>query len=480
MTVSVKKILLINPFKFNGCRPNIGMDPVVFRHVGQEIKTGVTFPIGLAYMAATLLEAGFEVKLLDPIAGGVSIKKIYSESKWADAIVMPFSILHAEDTARYRKDFKDKFFVLGGGLSFSIADWLFQKDTCDVVLAGEPEYTIVELMKNYPDYQNVAGIIYNNKGKVTETATRPVLENLDELPFPARHLADNKKYWEIAFWGRPTAWILPTRGCPYDCIFCSQNESSGRRVRYRSAGNIADEIEDVVRSQNIKNFVFFDETFNFNSRFVTDVCNEILRRGLKIKWWCAARADRVTAETVRLMKKSGCIELRFGLESANDEILKFMEKGETVAQIKKGIDITRKEGMNFSLQCIFGSPMESEETIKNTINFIKEARPMFVSFNILTPLPGSRLYRQLKEKPKPEEMASFDILHTSYPLGRYSGEELKKIVKKAYIGYYLSPNFIIRMAQQILKNPRLIVSAIKMLMKQTLYIYSSVLKRKEI
>ena len=476
----IRKILLINPFKLSGNQPNIGVDPVVSRHVGQEIKTGVTFPIGLAYMASTLLEAGFEVKLLDPIAESITIERIYQESEWADAIVLPFSATHADDVRQYRSDFRRKFFVLGGGYAHHIADWLFNEDLGDVILCGEPEYTIVDLMRAHPNYQNVLGIIYKDGKKIVRTPARPLLMDLDKLPFPARHLANPKNYWEIMFLGEPTAWILPSRGCPYDCIFCAQYDLNRRRVRYRSAKNIVDEIEEAVQKYKVKNFVFFDETFNFNDEFVISVCSEILKRGLKIKWWCAARADRVKADIVRLMKKAGCIELRFGLESANDEILKFMKKGETVVQIRRGLEITRKEGMNFSLQCIFGSPMESEKTIENTMRFIKEMKPLFVSFNVLTPLPGSQLYEQLKNKLKPEDMKSFDILHTRYPLGRYSGEELNQIIKKAYIGYYLSFAFGLKMLEQAFKNPKLVFGLTKMLLKQAFYVYRSILRKREI
>lgn len=477
---SIKKVLLINPFKLRGHQSNIGVDPVVSRHVGQEIKTGVTFPIGLAYMASTLLEAGFEVKLLDPIAEETPVEKIYQESEWADAIVLPFSAGHTDDVRQYRNDFRRKFFVLGGGYAHHIADWLFKEDFGDVILCGEPEYTIVDLMRAYPSYQNVSGIIYKDREKIVRTPDRPLLTDLDKLPFPARHLTNPKNYWEIMFLGEPTVWILPTRGCPYDCIFCAQRDLNKRRVRYRSPQNIVDELEEIVRKYGVKNFVFFDETFNFNHQFVINVCQEILFRGLKIKWWCAARADRVRTDVVKIMKKAGCIELRFGLESANDEILKYFQKGETIADIRRGLEIVKKEGMNFSLQCIFGAPQESEETIKNTMTFIKEMKPFFVSFNVLTPLPGSQLYEQIKDKIKPEDMRSFDILHTKYPLGRYSGEELQQIIKRAYLSYYLSFGFAQKTLEQALRNPKLVFGLTRMLLKQAFYVYRSIFRKREI
>jgi radical SAM superfamily enzyme YgiQ (UPF0313 family) len=169
--------------------------------------------------------------------------------------------------------------------------------------------------------------------------------------------------------------------------------------------------------------------------------------------------------------------MRFGLESANDEILEYLQKDVTVDDIRRGLEIVRREGMNFSLQCIFGSPNESERTIRNTMDFIREMRPLFVSFNVLTPLPGSHLFEELKDKIRPEDVESFDILHTKYPLGKYSADELGKIVRKAYREYYLSPHFAGKMLARMARNPRFALGISKMMLKQSSYLYRSLFKR---
>lgn len=476
--LKIHRVLLINPFVYHSKNINVGIDPVVLRHAGQAIKTGVTFPIGLAYMAAMLLEAGYEAKLLDPIAEPLSLEKIYAASHWADAIVMPYSPGHKEGIKRYSLDFRSKVRIVTGGIAPHIHDYLLRNDFADIIIKGEPEATIVDLARQYPHVSDVKGIIFrSDSNEPVINPSRPVIENLDSLPFPVRHLTDPARYWDISFFGRPTAWILPSRGCSFDCIFCSQFEINQRKVRRRSPKNIVNEMEEVVKEQGVRNFVFFDETFNLSAEFVLGICDEILNRNLKVRWWCAARPDLVRFDVVKRMKESGCIEMRFGIESANDEILRYLNKDTTVEKMKRGIQITKEAGMNFSLQCIFGSPMESEATVKNTMDFIRKTNPLYVSFNVLTPLPGSRLFAQMKDKLNLEDgLRNFDILHTDYPLGRFSSQEISWIIKDAYRRYYFSPRFARRILVEFLKNPAMLFFLARCLFKQAGYIYSSILK----
>ena len=473
----IEKILLINPFLFNNKNRNIGIDPVVSRHAGQEIKTGMTFPIGLAYIGAVLSKAGYGVRILDPIAETVPFDKIYKDSEWADAIITPFSPAHQDHTKRYLNDFKHKLRILCGSIAQHISEHLFEKDFAEVILKGEPEETIVELVKQYSDISSVKGIIWHSgNGKPIENEDRPPVQDLDSLPFPLRDFNDPSNYWDISFHTQPTAWILPTRGCPFNCIFCAQYGINHKKVRRRSPKNIVDEIEEIVKKHNVRNFAFFDETFNANPEFTINVCDEIINRELKISWYCSARPDLVRGDVVRKMKKSGCIEMRFGLESANDEILEYLRKDTSVRKIRKGIEITKKAGMNFSLQCIFGSPMESEKTINNTLRFIKKIRPLFVSFNVLTPLPGSYLFEQIKDKlDLVNGLKNFDILHTDYQLGKYSSDELASIIRKAYKSYYMSPVFFSRILEELFKSPKRGFFITKTLLIQARYMYKSIL-----
>lgn len=472
----MQRVVLLNPFVYGGRNRNVGIDSVVSRHSGQEIKTGVTFPIGLAYMAAMLLKNGHAVRMLDPIAEKIDPDVIHGCADWSDAIVMPFSPSHADDMRQFRLRFRKKLFVLGGGYSKFIPDVLLKGDYCDVILNGEPELTIVELMNGYPHIDDVRGIIYRKETGEIQSSSMPLVEDLDTLPFPERGLLNPRRYWDISFYGSPTAWILPARGCPYNCIFCAQFDRNSKSVRQRSAKNIVDEIESIVERQGVRNIAFFDETFNINDRQVKAISSEILARKLDIRWWCAARADLIKKDTVMLMKQAGCMEMRIGLESADDAVLDYLRKDITVEEIREGLAILRECRMNFSLQCIFGSPGENSRTIAQTMQFIRGAKPLFVSFNVLTPLPGSQLFEEMKEKVDMEALKSFDILHTNYPLSRYSFGEMSRIIKRAYLSYYFSPGYLVRMAREAIRRPRLIPGMVRTLVVQAWYVYTSILR----
>jgi len=468
----INRILLTTPFSYENKRFNIGVDPVVVRHAGQEIKTGITFPIGLAYMAATLLENNYEVCLLDPIAEKIPLGHINNMANWTDAIVMPFSAAHMKDIKKFREDFRNKYFILCGYAKF-IHEVLLKEDYCDVILDVESELIISELINKYPEIKDIQGIICSIDGEIVSNIPAPLIDDLDNLPFPERKFLNPKLYWEIPFFGQPTAWILGSRGCSYNCVFCTKVSNN---YRFRSAPNIVDEIESVINGYNIRNFAFFDDNFNLNKKFVKAVCNEILDRNIKINWSCSGRADYISEDIVKLMKKSGCVEIKIGLESANDNILQYLQKETSIEEIKQGLEILNKIDLSYSLQCIFGSPMENYKTVRNTINFVKEYKPLFASFNVLTPLPGSILFDESKKEISLKQLQKFDILHTDFPLGHYSGRELREILKKAYLHYYLSLTYVRRIFKEITKRPLLVFGVLKTLLKQSFYVYKSIIR----
>ena len=425
------------------------------------------------------LKMVFEVRILDPVPQKLRLSEIYEAAKRSDAILMPFSVAHSNDTLRFLEDFQDKIRILTCNFATYIADDLLLNDKCDIVIRGEVEFIVPDILKNLDKLEEVRGIIYNDNGKIIRTEKRPYIEDLDSVPFPARHLLNNKLYTDIFFFGQPTAWILSSRGCPYNCIYCSQHEAYGRRIRYRNPEKVINEMEEIVNKYKIRNFMFFDECFNADNEHATAIAKEIIKRGLKVRWSCGARADLIKAETVRLMKKAGCIEMRIGMESANDEVLKYMQKDITVEEFIKGVEIVKKEKMGFSLHCIFGSPMETEETIKNNLKLIKKVNPTFVSFNILTPLPGSQLYEQYKDKLNLKNMKNFDLVHTDFSICKFSNEELREILRKAYRSFYLRPRFLINYLRHSTKSLYDIYCVFKTSFKQGLYLWKTLFKRQK-
>lgn len=477
----VKKALVLNPFVYHGENPNVSVDPVIRRHAGQEIKTGLTYPIGLGYIAAVLLEAGHEVRLLDPIAQPVSLDTIRRDAEWADAIFIPYTSPHSEHTARFFSEFRHKLRVTMGTIAENLHEKLLIRDFADVVIMGEPEETVVELATRYPDLSGVKGVAYRTPdGSVVCNAPRPLIKDLNALPPPYRGFGNQRRYWDIPFFGQPTACVLPARGCPFGCIYCAQWQGYQQTYRKRSPESVVDEIECIVAKHGIRCINFHDPTFNVDADFNRGLCEEIIRRKLAIEWFCSARADLVKEDVLSLMKRSGCIEIQYGVESADDSILDYLGRGTTIDRIREGIELTRKVGIPFSLYCIFGSKMETKQTIEKTMQFVRDVKPLFVSFNVLTPLPGSRLFMDEKDKlDLDQDMKNFDILHTDYALGELSAEELTAIVRKAYRSYYLSVRFAGRLLCKCIEKPKLFYWMMKSVPRQALYLFKSVFLRGE-
>jgi len=477
-TRAIHKILLTTPFLYSGKNRNVGIDPVVTRHSGQEIKTGMTFPLGVAYMGAVLRQAGYEVRILDPIAEPMPATRITEAAVWADAIAIPFSPYHQDDTVRFFRECPEKVRILTGQVARHFDRQFLEQDVADIIIEGEPEETIVEICRQWPTLDAVPGCVYRGEdGKVRRSAARGLVPDLDALPLPLRDFADPRLYWDITFWGEPTAFVLPSRGCSFGCTFCAQNALNGRRVRLRSPIRIVDEIETIVREQHITNIMFFDEIFTIRNDWVVQLCEELLRRRLRIEWACGTRADLLREDTVRLMKKAGCVQIQLGLESANDEILKALGKNLTVARVREAVEMLQRVKMPFTLFCIFGSPGESAGTIRRTLDFIRWAKPLFVSFNSLTALPGSMLFTQVKDQlDLQRSLRDMDILHTKPMFCDYTAAELSAIIRSAYMGFYLRTGFLGRALADILRRPRNPLVVGRALALQAAYFYRSIIK----
>ncbi len=475
---TVKRVLLAAPFKWGARQLNVSVDPVVVRHAGQEIKTGFTAPIGLCYIAGLLLEHGFEVKLVDAPVSGARPPELLAAGRWADAIVMPFSVPHAEDTMRFLLEFPAKPRVLCGNYAKHIAPRLLADGVCDIVIGGEPEFPVLEALSGRRPWSQIPGIVIRGEeGGARDTGPRPFLEDLDLLPFPARQLLDQRKYWDISFFGEPTAWIVTSRGCPYDCNYCSQWETFGKRTRFRDPGKVVEELVEIVEVHGVHNVIFFDETFNLKDAHVRGICEGILERGLRLRWQCAARSDLAKPELVRLMKRAGCIEMRVGYESGNDEILEYLQRGMKLVDFLAGVDVIHKERMTLSTHVIFGSPMETPRTITNTLRLLKRIKPLWVSFNLLTPLPGSQLFSELKDKLDVEQLKTFDLVHTDYSISTtFSTAQLKRWLAMGYLYHYLSPQFLWTLAKRCATDGWFFRGLLRTVARQGFYIWRSILR----
>jgi anaerobic magnesium-protoporphyrin IX monomethyl ester cyclase len=363
-------------------------------------------PLSLAYLAAALESDGFEVQILDFLVTRYRPEKLRQKlEEYRPQLIgvtcVTLNYYLASEMLEVCKTFDPSIVTVIGGphVSFTPRETLLEAPWIDVVVMGEGDKTFIELVKAVDgggSLDSVAGIAFTDQGVLVKTEPRPLVEDIDTLPLPARHLIPLSRYRAL---GTPCT-VITSRGCPYGCIFCSAHRMFGRRVRFRDPAIVVDEIERIQRDLGFQVINIVDDTFTVNHAHASQVCEEMLRRNLKLNWSAYARVDNMTEELVALMKRAGCQMVLFGVESADEQILKTIKKGITPDDVRRGVKIATDAGMRVYCSFIIGLPGESHDTIQKTISFSDEINRQYgveYGFHMLAPLPGTELYLRADE-----------------------------------------------------------------------------------
>lgn len=363
-------------------------------------------PLGLGYIVAFLRNHGISAELVDCtfMKQEEALGKVKQTSPNIIGIQAMFSMKDKalEFAQLLRKDCE--LLVAGGPLATSNPEEFIQ--SFDVVAIGEGEQTMLEIvqaLENHSDFKNVKGITFRDKEKVIVTPPRDFIENLDEIPFPAREQFNNEGYMKhySSNFGYTTTALITSRGCPFQCDFCSR-PIFGNTFRSRSAGNIAREVEE-VRKLGYERVWFADDCFTLNRVRLIEVCDELIHRKIRIGWECLSRVDTVDSDLARKMKEAGCVRVFFGIESGNDTILKIMKKQATVEQARKAVNIFKQTGIQVGAFFILGYPGETEETLLDTVNFASSLPLDYLSFTFPYPIPGTPLFERVRKTMVSEE-----------------------------------------------------------------------------
>ena len=281
--------------------------------------------------------------------------------------------------------------VLGGHhVSALPLNFIFEQNIADYVIVGEGEYSFLSLVNGEP-LTTISGLMYKDNGRTNYNAPK-LIENLDTLPIPDRSLIRNKTYFgDISVRRKPATSAISSRGCPYNCIFCSIHTVHGYKFRQRSFESVCNEIEYLLQ-EGYKEVYFVDDNLTLNKKWVQNLCHQIIERRLDMTWKCLARVDGVDEELLRTMKKAGCYMIQFGTESANQETLKFLRKGFSPEQIVKAVKLCRKVGINVWSFWII-SPFETDEQIWNTYKLATKLNTFFADFFTLKALPATDLWK---------------------------------------------------------------------------------------
>ncbi|HOJ52139.1 MAG TPA: radical SAM protein [Syntrophales bacterium] len=393
-------------------------------------------PLGISYAAAAFEKAGAEVQIFDYIVSRYTPEKLAKQIDdfrphvvGTSSVTMNFPV--AARILQTVKEYDPRIITVMGGphVSFDVVNTLKNYPAIDLIVIGEGEATIAELVaarfqkENFP---GVAGIAFRDEGDIRFTPPRALIADLSTLPLPARHLLPLSRYQALGF---PIS-IITGRGCPYECIFCQGRRMVGSKMRHRPAQMVVDEIEDIL-SYGIDRINVADDLFVSHKRKVREVCEEIERRGLKFAWSAFARVNTVDKETLAIMKEAGCDAISFGVESGNQEMLDRIKKKITLDQVRRAVEMCQEVGLIAHCSFIVGLPGESPETLKETKEFAESLGKIDYGYHLLAPFPGTTVREEVDKydlEILTDDWSLYDANHAIVRTSRLSPEDIRRFV----------------------------------------------------
>lgn len=417
-----------------------------------HITTGP--PLGLGYLASFLEREGHNVKIVESRILRYKPRHVKKEIKKFDPDIMGISatthyIYMALDIVKFAKENNPNCLTVMGGPHPTLLpeEVLEQNPYVDVIVRGEGELTLTELAEKFKKYgkekfSEIKGISYNGNGKVFHNPPRPLIEDLDSIPFPAYHLMKMKKY-RISFYDdglmgkyrQPYGTINTARGCPYDCIFCSSNKLVGRKWRPRSAESVVEELKFLEDKYQREVVDFRDDTFSLDISRVKKICELIQKEKIGISWSCQTRVNLFNEDMASSLKKGGCHLVFFGFESGVQKTLDFFNKGIKVEDSIRAVEIARKYDLDAAGYFILGIPGETIKDVEKTIEFAKNLRLKYAGFTLLTPYPGTKIYEYAVENNLllTRDWSEYTLWKSVMKIPGFDPKELEKIRHKADI-----------------------------------------------
>ncbi len=368
------------------------------------------FPFFLAYTAALLLRHGAKVRIIDAIAEHMDEAHFIELVRGLEPllIVSEVSTPSLENDLRILSELSDggRSRIAVCGLDYNIRqpDFLRKYPFIDFVLQGEYEYTALELyesLKTGSGLSGIKGLIYRRNGLISVNPLRPLIAELDSLPWPLREQLPMEKYLDAPGGiPEPTAQMIASRGCPFGCIFCAwpQLMYNSRSYRVRKPAAVVDEMEYLLKERKFNSVYFDDDTFNIKKDNVLGICREIKERKLRASWAIMARPDTMDEEMLESLRDAGLCAAKYGVESADQGLLDNINKGMDLKKVDRLIRFTKSLGIKIHPTFTFGLPGETPDTIKKTIDYAMSLKPDSIQFSILTPYPGTEFYEQLDKK----------------------------------------------------------------------------------
>jgi len=430
-----------------------------FKEVGSYLP-----PLGLCYIAAVLEKQNIDVQIIDGLGENLSIDDICNMAKRYSPDYVGITIASIAYSCAtvlagtLKKELGDIPVIVGGPHVTIFREKALDSPHFDYGVIGEGEVTFLELIEALNKNQNVSridGILYKKRNEIFKTSSRPFINNLDELPLPARHLLPPLTIYRptaMVYKKFPVTTMITSRGCPYNCIFC--NRIFGKYYRFNSAEYVVREMEILVKKFGIKEITFYEDNFPVNKKRVFKICALIKERQLNVRWSCSANVNTLNKEMLMAMKEAGCWLVSIGIESGNEEVLKFIRKDISPLKVKQVAQWASEIGIQLRGYFMIGHPIDTKKTIRQTIDFSKSLRLYTVNFCLQYLVPGSELYEiaplygetcydftMVSGHPSKEDLPFVPKgLTTKY---------LLKIQGQAYREFYLRPSQLWRMIKII-------------------------------
>lgn len=425
------KILLVNPYQ------------VHLVNKKGKIYNRVWPPLSLANCAALLREKRHGVRIIDGNAERLEphtvaklahgFDKIFITSTSIDRWQCPnIDTQPFLDTVTALRKISKEIFIIGSHATVNPEKMLTLTDA-RAVIRGEPEMTVLDICEG-TELADVKGITFRNNGSIVSTEERAPLE-LNSLPVPAFDLLPMHRYnYELL--GNKFTLFEGSRGCPSRCIFCLK-VMYGNKIRKKSPERLIKEVEYAIINMGVRTAYFMDLEFTLYPEMVHTLCDYLIDKKHDFKWTCQTRLDKIDKAILVKMKKAGCMLIHFGVETGSERILKIIDKGITLEQIRNGINLVHSVGIQTACFFMFGFPTETLNDVNKTIDFAKRLNPTYAAFHIATPYRGTKFYTMVKDK-----LDDSDFFAETYE-GDLDLKTLRNLSRKAYFQYYLRPTYIL-------------------------------------
>lgn len=424
-------------------------------------------PLGILYLATVLKERGTEASVLDQPAKGFAIEETVKWVEKEDPDILGFSAFSTSGRTaalisnKVKKKNPNIVIVFGSYYATFNPERILRKyPSVDIIVRGEGENTAIDLvncLRNKGKLKDVLGITFRNKNGIVSTLDRPLIRDLDSLPFPDRKLIDVEYHSMIVganIAPKKFTSIVSSRGCVYRCRFCSCQKFARRTWRPRSIKNTLEELH-FLASEGYKQFIFVDDSFTLNQKRVIKLCRSMRKEKIDMEWFCEGRVDNCSYEMLREIAKAGCKIMYFGIESANQRILNYYNKQTTPQQSKTAVRAAREAGIDVIVgSFIVGAPDETREEIQNTIRFAKQIPIDFPQFSILAVYPGTDIWNEFEMKGllKGGEywetgIAASEICPSAVPF-----QEIEQMIHEGFYHFVRRPSFMLKQVAKTVKS----------------------------